>query len=55
MAIVVCYETVGQFTLVATNVFVREEGAWRMVHHQSGETQLPQGGVPANEDRGRLQ
>jgi ketosteroid isomerase-like protein len=54
-AVVVCYETVGGFTLVATNVFVREDGGWRMVHHQSGETQMPQGGIPANEDRGRLQ
>lgn len=40
-AIVVCYETVGQFTLVATNVFVREDGAWKLVHHQSGETPTP--------------
>ena len=54
-AVVVCYETVAGHTLVATNVFVREDGAWRMVHHQSGEAQMPPGTVPANEDRGRLQ
>ena len=41
-AIVICYETVGRFTLAATNVFVREDGAWKLVHHQSGETQAPQ-------------
>jgi hypothetical protein len=40
-AIVICYETVGQFTLIATNVFVRERGAWKLVHHQSGETPTP--------------
>ena len=34
-AIVVCREHVGDGVLVATNVFAREEGAWRMVHHQA--------------------
>ncbi len=43
-AIVICYETVGQFTLVATNIFVRETGGWKLVHHQSGETQAPKSG-----------
>jgi hypothetical protein len=41
-AIVVCYEVVGQFTLVATNVFAREDGQWKLVHHQSGETPPPE-------------
>lgn len=41
-AIVICYETVGQFMLVATNVFVREDGQWKLVHHQSGETPPPE-------------
>jgi hypothetical protein len=41
-AVVVCYEAVGQFTLVATNVFVRERAGWKLVHHQSGETPPPQ-------------
>lgn len=35
-AFVVCFETVGGARLCATNVFVREEGAWRMVHHHAG-------------------
>lgn len=52
-AIVICYETVGNFTLAATNVFMREGGTWRMVHHQSGETQPPEGGMPQEEGRGR--
>lgn len=33
---VVCYEVVGDVTLVATNLFVKEGAAWRLVHHQSG-------------------
>ncbi len=36
-ALVLCYEDVGAW-LAATNVFVREDGAWRMVHHQAGPT-----------------
>jgi hypothetical protein len=35
-AFVVCHETADGVRLVATNVFVREDGAWRMVHHQAG-------------------
>lgn len=41
VAMVICYETVGRFALIATNVFVREKGVWKMVHHQSGETPPP--------------
>ncbi len=40
-AIVICYESLDQGFLVATNVFVREDGAWRMVHHQAGPTAPP--------------
>jgi ketosteroid isomerase-like protein len=36
VAIVVCRELVGGSPLVATNVFVREDGAWKLLHHQSG-------------------
>ena len=35
-AYVVCTESIGGADLVATNVFVREDGAWRLVHHQAG-------------------
>ena len=38
VAYVVCFETIETNHLVATNVFVREDGAWRMVHHQAGIT-----------------
>lgn len=36
VAFVICVETLDDSTLVATNVFVREEGAWKLVHHQAG-------------------
>jgi hypothetical protein len=36
LAIVVCRELVGGSPLVASNVFVLEDGAWRLLHHQSG-------------------
>ena len=40
-AFVICYETVGKAWLAATNAFVREDGAWKMVHHQAGPTVAP--------------
>ncbi|HEX6029813.1 MAG TPA: nuclear transport factor 2 family protein [Tepidiformaceae bacterium] len=36
VAIVVCREFVAGASLLATNVFAREEGRWRIVHHHSG-------------------
>lgn len=35
-AYVVCREIFPVGGLVATNVFLREDGEWRMVHHQAG-------------------
>jgi ketosteroid isomerase-like protein len=35
-AIVICRELVAGSPLAATNVFVREDGDWKIVHHQSG-------------------
>ena len=35
-AIVLCREVVSGSALYATNVFTREDGAWRLVHHHSG-------------------
>jgi hypothetical protein len=35
-AVVICREFVGGAALLASNVFVNEDGRWRMVHHQSG-------------------
>lgn len=37
-AYVICFEEIeGQF-LLATNLFVREDGRWRLAHHQAGPT-----------------
>lgn len=35
-AIVICRELVSGNPLAATNVFVREDGKWRLAHHHSG-------------------
>ncbi len=35
-AYVICTEVLGDAELVATNVFYREEGAWKLVLHQAG-------------------
>lgn len=34
-ASIVCRERIGNVVLVATNVFVREEGSWRLAHHHA--------------------
>ncbi len=39
---VICGERVPGGTLVATNVFVLEDGAWRMVHHHAGPGVAPE-------------
>jgi SnoaL-like protein len=36
-ALVLCEEELDGGTLVASNVFVREDGAWRIAHHQAGQ------------------
>lgn len=38
-AFVVCFEAIGELYLVATNFYVREGNLWRIVHHQSGQTE----------------
>ncbi|MDA7946021.1 MAG: nuclear transport factor 2 family protein [Hyphomicrobiaceae bacterium] len=35
-AVVLCYEKADGSYLAATNVFVQEDGAWRMIHHHAG-------------------
>jgi len=37
VAFVTCHELVQGATLVATNLFVREDGAWRLCHHQASQ------------------
>lgn len=41
LGVVVCYEILGPNVLVATNLFLREDGAWRMAHHQAGPCGVP--------------
>ncbi|MSQ23077.1 MAG: DUF4440 domain-containing protein [Chloroflexi bacterium] len=40
VAIVACSEMVGGSPLAATNVFVREDGSWKLAHHHSGPVSL---------------
>lgn len=38
MAYVICNEHLEPGTLIATNIFVIEDGVWKLVHHQAGIT-----------------
>jgi ketosteroid isomerase-like protein len=54
-AYVTCYEQLGGNSgtiLLATNVFTREGGAWRIVHHHAGPTPLrPRSGASSAADQ----
>lgn len=52
---VTCYEMIGDSLLAATNVFVREDATWKLVHHQAGPCNMPPADLPEEEDEGRLQ
>jgi hypothetical protein len=41
LGVVLCYEIIGRSVLTATNIFLREDGAWRMVHHHAGPCGTP--------------
>lgn len=41
LGLVLCYEIIGRSVLTATNIFLREDGAWRMVHHHAGPCGTP--------------
>jgi len=45
---VICRESANGNPLVATNVFVREDGDWRLVHHQAGPAPEPSGDSPTH-------
>ena len=36
-ALVICEEELDGGTLIASNLFVREDGAWKVAHHQAGQ------------------
>ncbi|MEO8603359.1 MAG: nuclear transport factor 2 family protein [bacterium] len=40
-ALVICTERLPGVELVATNYFVREDGAWKLAHHQAGGVARP--------------
>jgi len=44
---VTCIELIGESVLVATNIFARENGDWKLVHHQAGPSAEP---IPSAED-----
>ncbi len=41
-AVVICFESIGEAYLVATNVFVFEANTWKLAHHQAGPSQEPE-------------
>jgi SnoaL-like domain len=41
VAMVICYEKIGDNYLIATNLFRREGQNWKMVHHQAGPVAEP--------------
>ncbi len=41
LGVVLCYEIIGGSVLTATNIFLREDGAWRLVHHHAGPCGTP--------------
>lgn len=52
---VVCYEVIDSNVLVATNVFARENGVWKLVHHQAGPCNVPPEEIEEEPDEGALQ
>lgn len=55
-ALVICEEELAGGTLIASNLFAREDGEWRMVHHQAGQlvARGPQRRRPEPPPRSRL-
>jgi hypothetical protein len=56
IGVVVCYEAIERNYLIATNLFIAEAGAWKLIHHQAGALaaappELPE---PATPSSGRL-
>jgi len=50
VAVVTCEEALDDNTLVATNIFARQDGSWLLVHHQAGPLLMRagHGGTGAN-------
>jgi ketosteroid isomerase-like protein len=50
VAVVICIERIPAVELVATNVFVREDGEWRIVHHHASGMARGPGETEPDED-----
>lgn len=51
IAFVVCHEVLSEGILAATNIFAREEGGWKLVHHQASPLALLPRDEPAAPSR----
>jgi len=47
-AYVICHEHLDHSYLIATNIFVREAGAWKIIHHQAGALLSPSRTAPTS-------
>ena len=54
IGMVICEEELPGNTLTATNLFIKEDGAWRMVHHHAGPVFMRQETVPRKTPKARL-
>lgn len=54
VAVVLCEELLGEAVLAATNLFAREDGAWRLAHHQAGPVAQPRARMTVPETPPRL-
>ena len=54
-AFVICYEFLHDTLLVATNIFVREDGEWKLQHHQAGPCNMPPEELREEPETGSLQ
>jgi len=55
MGVVICYETFPEAVLVATNIFMKEDGTWKIVHHQAGGSPEPPDDGSSTEQPSTLQ
>jgi len=49
--LVICEEELEGGTLIASNLFVREDGAWQIAHHQAGQLMARRAEQPRREPR----
>jgi hypothetical protein len=52
---VMCYESLPNGILIATNIFTRENGAWRMVHHHASPAPAAPSDAAEDDEPRRIQ